>query len=165
MNPEPLLISTKKQLERDAHGLIANEMVDCWNTFVRGEVNFLGKWAEENVFCFPCATVSFAEELKNDPKAKLSGFNKFLAERRPDGNQPTYKEILTKKNEKLKELTPRAEADVVPVSEDLYVFFVATSGKQWRFLLKSAEEGIVSAAKGDVGGVAGGGYCASLCFC
>ncbi|MFA4887423.1 MAG: hypothetical protein WC595_04370, partial [Candidatus Nanoarchaeia archaeon] len=137
---EPVLINTEAQLNKDGKRLLADAMVDCWSTFNYGKTNFLGKWGESNVFCFPCYHFSFDQKLKDK---QIRGLNEFLSKEKPvEGrDKPTYLALL-EKDESARIV--KEEKDILTVQEDLFVYFFATSRSGWEVVWKGAATGAVA---------------------
>ena len=78
------------------HKAIADTMVDCWNAFGSGDIEFLGMVNKEKAFCFPCRAFIFSEKIKKS-KIEIIGLNQFLRTNKPYAGKsiPTYAELLT----------------------------------------------------------------------
>lgn len=140
---EPILISTDEQLLRESKRIIAEGMVECWDAFARGQVNFLGKNPDKEIFCYPCYTISFSESLKDK---KLEGLNEFLQNQKPVAgpDQPTYFDILTNRDVAFTRI--ETKDDTIPAKDNLYIYFFAGSASTWRTIAAYSASGAVAGA-------------------
>ncbi|MFC1691537.1 hypothetical protein ACFL0W_05145 [Nanoarchaeota archaeon] len=79
-----------KSDEQEYKKIIANNMLSCWNTFLRGQKELFA--VEDQNFCVVCSRLEFEE------KTKLPEFTKFLIETKaPPFFNETYFEIFRQK--------------------------------------------------------------------
>ena len=133
---EPYVIekASKLRFEEDkspeAFDEIAASMIDCWDAFDKGKINFLNT-INKNTFCYPCRTIKFSDDIKSEFNS-IHGFNTFLNEYKPVSgeNNPTYVQILSNDNTYTLEKED-LEEDEISIDKDMYVLFFASSGRTW----------------------------------
>jgi len=133
---DPLEINSKNDLlwiegkEPSVYKEIANSLYDCWDAFDRGKTDFLSGMVNKKVFCFPCRAIHFSDEIKKE-NVQMINFNKYLNEQHIAGEgTQTYVQYLA--NDPVYKLSDAdLKDDKIGTSKDLYVYFFATSGKEW----------------------------------
>ena len=107
---------------------IANSMYNCWDAFGRGKINFLNS-IDREVFCYPCRSVKFSSNAKEQFSSLPSGLLGFMnSEKIPSSfNSETYLQYLSNDPEyKLNEND--ITEPVISTSKDYYIMFFAVSG-------------------------------------
>jgi len=116
---KPLEIKTKEQFIEEFDNL-ASTMVSCFDTFGKGEVDFLPyRIYESEPFCFKCAEIKFNDELIGQ---SLIRFNDYIKQQSPISSDETYDSLLDKQY-KLPEK--------VPEDGTLYITLMASTKTVW----------------------------------
>lgn len=122
---KPIEIKTKEQFMEEFDNL-ASTMVSCFDTFGKGEVDFLPPKAyESDPFCFTCAKIEFNDELIGQSLAPL---NDYIKKQSSISSDETYDSLLDKQYRlPLK----------VPEDGILYITFIASTKTVWDGYLSS----------------------------
>ncbi len=138
---KPLEIKSRDELlwsgdkSPKAYKEIANSMIDCWNAFERGKIDFLNAISKDT-FCFPCRAVVFSDEIKKE-ETQMRGFNKYLNEQHTKGrDNQTYLQYLANDNFYTLEKED-LDNDVIEADKNLYIYFFAASGRGWANILSN----------------------------
>ena len=109
---------------------IAEEMVECWEIFRRGELEL---FTGTGVFCAVCSNIEF-----KDKEGNFEGFSKFLTETKMPFSQVSYAEYLAGYStpeavrvldKELKDNPLFEEKEKFPKDRDYAVIFVYAKGK------------------------------------
>ncbi|MBI2148737.1 hypothetical protein HYU23_03585 [Candidatus Woesearchaeota archaeon] len=129
----PLKIKSREELlwkagkSPAAYKEIANSMIDCWNAFERGNIDFLNK-IEKNTFCFQCRAITFSDEIKKEGTPMVD-FNRYLNDTRTRGqNSLTYLQYLANDPNYFLSEEDLAD-DKIIADKDFYIFLYAASGR------------------------------------
>ena len=121
-----LTIKTKDQTE--IKRTLANEMVECWDIFKKGEADL---FSGEGTFCAICSRIDFKNK-----ESEVIGFSKFLAETTKPKSDQTYLAYLNKYSTdeayRVLEKQPtqyNLEEESFPTNKDYAVIFVYAKGK------------------------------------
>src|SRR3989344_972591 len=109
---------------------IANSMVDCYNAFNNGKIDFIDN-INRDVFCFSCRQFAFEDKIKND-KVVLKDFKKFLQDEKIGIIQDkTYAQLIDYGK------VPNIQVDNsdIVIDNNLYVYYVAFSGRKFTQIL------------------------------
>ncbi len=125
---DPLEIKSEEQLEwldgkpPVIYREIANSMVNCWNTFDKGDTNFLSNYQRET-FCFPCRSLVFPENIVKSKKY-LENFYKYLVEEKinPLKEITYYQYLINNPNYKQKPIEGYLKID-----STMYIMFVEST--------------------------------------
>ena len=127
---KPIQITKEEDFQKDANRIIAQAMLNCWESFGSGEIAFLGSNYDgvDKIFCFPCAQIKFSEEIKNKyTDLEEIEFRNYLS--KPIAkNGPTYIELF-KGN--------LALDTEIKKESNMYIIFIAGKGGFWERIQKS----------------------------
>jgi len=119
---KPLEIKTKEQFIEEFDNL-ASTMVSCFDTFGKGEVDFLPfKIYESEPFCFTCATTEFNKDLAGQ---SLDPLKDYIKKESPIASEETYSDLLKEQY---------GLPQKVPESGVLYITFMASTNPVWNKL-------------------------------
>jgi len=122
-----ITIKTKEQQEIKKK--IADEMVECWDIFKKGEANLFEN--KDAMFCSICSRIDFKNKY-----LEVKGFSKFLAETKKPNSDKTYLEYLARyetgnaaKVLKEQKTNYNFEQESFPTDKTYMVTFVYAKGK------------------------------------
>ena len=115
----PIEIETKEQFVEEFDNL-ASTMISCFDTFGKGEVDFLPPKAyESDPFCFKCAEIKFNDNLIGQ---SLNSLNDYIKKQSPISLDETYDSLLDRQYRL---------PEKVPEDGILYITFVASTKTVW----------------------------------
>jgi len=116
---KPIEIKTKEQFIEEFDNL-ASIMVSCFDTFGKGEVDFLSPKAyESDPFCFKCAEINFNKDLAGQ---NLDPLKDYIKKESPIASEETYSGILKEQY---------GVSQKVPENGVLYITFMASTNTVW----------------------------------